>query len=204
MTPFESGWDDVISALGLTKTALAVPPAAASQLAGKAMSTGVNAATKTPWYTSVRKGAIGEPINFGKELLSGKAFTREGMMYDGLRARSTMDKALLYGLPAFMGYQTMKSDAPDKAQQMGGLVASTLGTNALFRPFGMLGSMLAYPALDRIGRGAVNVAQKATGTFGQSDAQNPYASFQRKQQQPQQQQQQQPQQFQRRDYGSLT
>jgi hypothetical protein len=106
-----------------------------------------------------------------------------------------LDKALLYGLPAYMGYQTMKSDAPDKAQSIGGLALGTLGTNALYRPLGMVGSMVAYPVLDRIGRGAVNVAQKATGTFGQSDPQNPYQRFQQRNPQGQPQPQYQGRQF---------
>jgi hypothetical protein len=130
---------------------------------------------------------VGEPVNFGKEIMSGNAFKRDSMMHQGLKAPTMFDKALLYGLPAYMGYQTMKSDAPDKAQQLGGLALGTIGTNALYRPLGVVGSMLAYPVLDRIGRGAVNVTQKATGTFGQTNQQNPYQRFQQRNPQLQQQ-----------------
>jgi hypothetical protein len=145
--------------------------------------------------TSARKFMFGEPINFGKELMSGKGFSSGSMMHQGMQAPHLLDKALLYGLPAYLGYRTMKSDDPDKAQQLGGLAVSTLGTNALYRPLGMVGSMAAFPILDRIGRGAVNVAQKATGTFGQTDPQNPYASYQKNNPQQQQQPQYQGRQF---------
>jgi len=183
MTPFDAGWNEVYTSLGLTKVALSVPPGTVAQV-GKAVS---GAVAKQPWHTTLRKAIIGEPVNFGKEIMSGKAFSSGSLMHEGLKAPKLMDKALLYGLPAYMGYQTMKSDAPDKAQQLGGLAAGTLGTNALFRPLGMIGSMAAYPVLDRIGRGAVNVAQKATGTFGQNDTQNPYHRFQQKHPQLEQQ-----------------
>jgi hypothetical protein len=174
MTPFEAGWNEVYVSLGLTKVALGIPPGTVAQ-AGKTIG---ETAAKQPWHTTLRKAIVGEPLRFGKEVMEGKAFSSGSMLHEGLKVPKLMDKALLYGLPGYMGYQTMKSDAPDKAQQIGGLALGTLGTNALFRPFGMLGSVAAYPVLDRIGRGAVNVAQKATGTFGQADKQNPYYRFQ--------------------------
>lgn len=198
MTPFEEGWNEVYQSLGLSKVALAIPLSAvqtAQRALGQAGRNIGETAVKQPWHTSLRKFMIGEPINFGKELLSGNAFKRDSMMHQGMRAPKMLDKALLYGLPAYMGYQTMKSDAPDKAQSIGGLALGTLGTNALYRPLGMVGSMVAYPVLDRIGRGAVNVAQKATGTFGQSDPQNPYQRFQQRNPQEQPQPQYQGRQF---------
>jgi hypothetical protein len=194
MTPFEEGWNEVYQSLGLLKVALVIPPGTVAR-AGQAGKSLVEAGAKQPWHTSLRKFMIGEPINFGKEIMSGNAFKRDSMMHQGMKAPKMLDKALLYGLPAYMGYQTMKSDAPDKAQSIGGLALGTLGTNALYRPLGMVGSMVAYPVLDRIGRGAVNVAQKATGTFGQSDPQNPYQRFQQRNPQGQPQPQYQGRQF---------
>lgn len=192
MTPFEAGWNEVYQSLGLSKLAFAAPPVGATaRIARQA----VASSTKQPWHTAVRKFFVGEPINFGKELISGNAFKRDSLLHQGLKAPKLLDKALLYGFPAYMGYQTMKSDAPDKAQQLGGLTAATIGGNALYRPLGMIGGLVSYPILDRIGRGAVNVAQKATGTFGQTDTQNPYSQFQKSHPQLQQQPQYQGRQF---------
>lgn len=159
MTPFEYGHASVLQSLGLEKVAFKIPDRLKS------------------FGRDFKEGLVGSPIQFGKELLSGKAFTRKGMMYEGLKAPRLFDKALLYGLPSYMGYNIMKSGDPDKAQQLGGLAASTLGTAAMYKPFGMLGSMLAMPALDRIGRGAVTVGQKLTGTYN-TNPRNPYQQYQ--------------------------
>jgi hypothetical protein len=165
MTPFEEGHFSMMRALGLEKVAFQAP--------GWLKGVG----------TSFKEGLIGSPVAFGKEVMSGKAFTGKGMLAEGLRAPGMFNKALLYGLPTYMGYNIMKGNDPDKAQQLGGLAASTLGTAAMYKPFGMLGGMLAMPALDRIGRGAVTVGQKLTGTFN-SNPRNPYQQYQQQNTQP--------------------
>jgi len=187
MTPFETGRADVFSILGLEKLAL-VMPHVVSNAAKNVVSPGglgraaagvaktVGEEPPIGFWKGVGRNLWGQPIKAVKEIGSGKAFKSEGLFAEGLKAPKLWHKALLYGLPAYMGYNILKSNDPDKAQQLGGLAASTFAGNALYGPLGMIGGALAMPIADRIGRGAVNIGQKLTGTFD-TDPQNPYNQY---------------------------
>lgn len=181
MTPFEQGRQDTFLSLGLEKVALIIPrvtPATVSTVGRAGANVGKTMA-KEPnvgFWGNVRRSAIGRPIEAIKQIGSGKAFSRGGLFAEGFEAPKLWHKALLYGLPAYLGYDILKGNDPDKAQQLGGLAASTLAGNALFGPLGMVGGAIAMPIADRMGRGLVNIGQKLTGTFG-SDVQNPYHQY---------------------------
>jgi hypothetical protein len=185
MTPFETGRADTFAALGLEKVAFAVPhlpPAAAT--AGRAAGNVSKTVAKEPglgFWGHAKRTLIGQPLEAMRQIGSGKAFKGDGLFAEGLKAPKLWEKGMLYGIPAYMGYNILKGNDPDKAQQIGGLAASTLAGNALWGPLGMVGGMVAMPIADRIGRGAVNIGQKLTGTFG-SDPQNPYHQYQQQHQ----------------------
>jgi hypothetical protein len=196
MTPFEAGHYAVLVALGLEKIALNIPSMAtnaAKSMASSATSAGglgraAAGAAKTiaeeppvGFWKGVGRNLWGQPVKAIKEVGSGKAFTSQGLFAEGMKAPNLLTKGLLYGLPAYMGYNIMKSDDPDKAQQLGGLAASTVVGNAMWGPLGMIGGALTMPIADRIGRGAVNLGQKVTGTFD-SNSQNPYRGYQQQRQ----------------------
>jgi hypothetical protein len=185
MTPFETGRADTFAALGLEKVALVMPrlPSGAATV-GRAVGNVSKTVAKEPglgFWGHAKRTVVGQPVEAMKQIGSGKAFKGDGLFAEGLKAPRMFDKALLYGLPAYMGYNILKGNDPDKAQQIGGLAASTLAGNALWGPFGMLGGVVAMPIADRIGRGAVNIGQKLTGTFD-SDPQNPYRQYQQQRQ----------------------
>lgn len=185
MTSFETGRADVFTALGLEKVALVMPhlpPSAAT--AGRAAAGVAKTVGGEPplgFWRGVGRNLWGQPRKAMKEIGAGTAFTSKGLFAEGLKAPTLFTKGLLYGIPAYMGYNILKSNDPDKAQQLGGLTASTLAGNALWGPFGMIGGALAMPIADRIGRGAVNIGQKLTGTFD-ADPQNPYHQYQQQRQ----------------------
>jgi hypothetical protein len=186
MTPFETGRADTFSALGLEKVALVVPhiPPAAAATAGRAAGNVSKTVAKEPglgFWGHAKRTLIGQPLEAMRQIGSGKAFKGDGLFAEGLKAPKLWEKGMLYGIPAYMGYNILKGNDPDKAQQIGGLAASTLAGNALWGPLGMVGGMVAMPIADRIGRGAVNIGQKLTGTFG-SDPQNPYHQYQQQHQ----------------------
>ena len=186
MTPFETGRADVFSTLGLEKVALVMPhlpPAAATvgRAAGGVAKT-VGEEAPVGFWKGVGRNLWGQPGKAFKEVGEGKAFTGKGLFAEGLKAPTLFTKGVLYGIPAYMGYNILKGNDPDKAQQLGGLAASTLAGNAMWGPFGMLGGAAVMPIADRIGRGVVNLGQKLTGTFG-SDPQNPYHQYQQQQRQ---------------------
>jgi len=162
MTPYETGRADTFAALGLTKEAFVAPP----------------------WLktmgTNFKEGLIGNPKKFFGEVRQGKAFGSEGMIRKGLKPHGALEAGLFYGLPAVQGYGIMKSNDSDKAQQLGGMAASNMAMLAAYRPLGMLGGVVAAPIADRLGRGAVTVGQKLTGTYG-AHSQNPYQSYQQQQ-----------------------
>lgn len=181
MTPFEQGRENTFLFLGLEKLALVMPritPSAVSTAGRVGANIGKNVAKEPSpgFWSNVRESAIGHPIEAIKQIGSGKAFTREGIFAEGFKAPKLWQKGLLYGIPAYLGYNVLKSNDPDKAQQLGGLAASTIAGNALFGPLGMLGGAIAMPIADRMGRGLVNIGQKLTGTFD-SDTQNPYHQY---------------------------
>lgn len=162
MTPFEAGQLDTLKSLGIVKEAFSIPPWL--RTAGR----------------NFKEGFIGSPGKFLKELRQGKAFKREGMIAEGFKPRGAIEAGLFYGIPSYQGYSIMKSNDSDKAQQLGGMATSNLAMLGAYRPFGMLGGILAAPFADRLGRGAVTIGQKLTGTYG-TKSQNPYYDYQQQQ-----------------------
>jgi hypothetical protein len=164
---FQQGYNAGLRQLGIEKTALALPGWAARRIPGL-KSFGRNVATNL----------VGQPKQFVKELRSGTAFGRDSLMAEGFKAPKLWQKALMYGFPAVSAVQTLRSDDPNKANSIGGLIGSTVLGTAAFGPFGMLGSIPASMAGDFIGQRLVRGSQRLLGIGNQQAPQ--YTSLQQR------------------------
>jgi hypothetical protein len=155
MSHYSSGYNDVFRALGMHKLANPVARWTAKNAPG--------------FLHSVRTNIVGQPIKAYRQLREGTLFGKGGLVRHGLSAPGTLNKVLLYGLPAGMAAYTMAGDDPDKYEQIGGLAAGTLLGNAAFGPAGMLGAMGGMALGDRIGRHAGGAVRTlATGEPSQA------------------------------------
>ena len=122
----------------------------------------------------VKRTLFGEIPEFYNELRQGTAFSpemklrgkgrelRSGLAYESLKAPGVLNKLLFYGWPAYDIYNTLKSPSgPGKAEQIGGLLASTPAWIAGWRPLGMVGSTIAASLAERVGRGAGHMVDQA-------------------------------------------
>jgi len=126
--------------------------------------------------TAVARALVGQPKRFGRELKAGTAFGPEGLVRQGFKAPGLFDKAFLYGFPAVSAIQTMRSDDPDKAGTIGGLVGGTLAGTAAFGPLGMLGAIPMGFAGEIAGK---RLAHGAQNIFGVGNTTSPrYTSLQ--------------------------
>jgi hypothetical protein len=104
---------------------------------------------------SVMRNFIGQPKQFGKEIMQGKALSRGGMIHSSLAPKGMMGKAMVYGLPAWQADNIIRDDDPHKMRRLGAVAGGAALGMGLWGPLGMAGSALAYPVGERIGRGAV-------------------------------------------------
>ena len=137
----------------LTKVAIAVPPRVAIPI-GKRISRVFS--KYRPTWGGAKRLAVGEPGRLLKDVKKGRLWAPEGLMRQGIResTKGMLGKGMFYGLPAYEAYNIMQNPGVDKAERMGGLLASTPVWLAAWKPFGMLGSMALATGADRIGRGA--------------------------------------------------
>lgn len=112
---------------------------------------------------NLKTNLIGNPRRFYQELKGGKAFGPDSLIREGFSAPKLWQKGLLYGLPAVSAIATLRSDDPDKAGAVGGLLGSTLLGTAAFGPLGMLGSLPASFAGEWAGRRLVHGTQNVLG-----------------------------------------
>jgi hypothetical protein len=117
--------------------------------------TGIKAWAKNqvPTKTGIRNFFVGDPRRFAEEVVSGKALGKHGLIRDSLRAPGLLNKAMFYGLPAYEGVNIARDNEPDKAKRIGALAGATTLGLAAFRPLGLLGSIGASYAGDRLGGG---------------------------------------------------
>jgi hypothetical protein len=138
------------------------------------------AARVAPKFKNFGKGVVtnlfGQPKNFVKEWRAGKAFGPNSLMAEGFKAPKLWQKGLMYGLPAASAIQTMRSDDPDKAGTIGGLLGATALGTAAFGPLGMIGSLPASYAGEYIGKRFARGAQRMLGVGNQATPQ--YTSLQ--------------------------
>ncbi len=105
---------------------------------------------------------FGQPRLFAEQLRTGKAFQGHGvgskaspggLLRESMRAKTPMDKAFLWGFPAYEAYGALTDPTMDKARGVGGALGSALLLNATWRPLGLVGSGIAGAVGSRIGRG---------------------------------------------------
>lgn len=145
----------MMEALGLTK--VAVPIIQKAPLLRRA---GWWLKKKLPqWGTTAKEIAVGRPKQFMEELAKGKAFGKGSLIRQSFHAPGVLNKVFWYGLPAYEGLQIMRSDDPNKAGRMGGLLGGTALGIAAWRPLGIVGSMGAGMLGERIGSGVGQTAE---------------------------------------------
>jgi hypothetical protein len=156
---YHHGYNAALHQLGLEKNAAFLPKLKSF---GKAVGTNL-------W---------GQPGNFVRELRSGTAFGKDSLLAEGFKAPKLWQKALMYGFPAVSAIQTLRSNDPDKAGAIGGLIGGTALSTAAFGPFGMLGAAPASFAGEFLGKRLVHGTQRI---FGVGNRQVPqYTSLQQR------------------------
>ena len=141
MDMYTQGQMDVLAQLGLVKTAGGV-----GWWAQKAVP------TLGRWGKGLKEFAVGSPGQFGREIMSGRAFKPNSLIRQSMAAPKLWEKALFYGLPAYEAGSIALDKEPDKARRMGESVGGSLAGLATWKPLGMVGSMLAMPVGSRIGK----------------------------------------------------
>lgn len=164
---YHHGYNAALQKLGLMKNA-AFFPGAAARFMPKLKSFG----------KAVGTNLIGKPRQFMNELRAGTAFNKDSLIAEGFKAPKLWQKALMYGLPAASVVQTLRSDDPDKAGSIGGLVGGTALSTAAFGPFGMLGAIPASMAGEFIGKRLTHGTQRILGVGNQTTPQ--YTSLQQR------------------------
>jgi hypothetical protein len=164
---YQYGYNAALRQLGLEKNA-AFFPGAAARFMPKLKSFG----------KAVGTNLFGQPKKFVGELRSGTAFGKDSLLAEGFKAPKLWQKALMYGLPAASAVQTLRSDDPDKAGSIGGLIGGTALSTAAFGPFGMLGAIPANYAGEFLGKRLVRGTQRILGVGNQQAPQ--YTSLQQR------------------------
>jgi hypothetical protein len=158
MTPYEQGQYAANIYLGFTK--VAVPLVAGTsflQRAGKFLS------KHAPTWAGTKKMMIGEPGRFKDELVNRKLLSKGSLIREGFHAPGMFNKALFYGLPALDVVSAARSDSPDKAKDIAGILGGTVGSMAAFRPFGMVGAMAGSAAGSALGKGLLSKGRQVAG-----------------------------------------
>lgn len=147
MTPRDVGRQEALSNLGLVKEAAGTPlfyRAPLKKRMWKWLSTKARGLGR-----SAGEMMIGSPRRFGREIASGRALAKGGLLRESFRAPDMLSKALFYGFPAYEAGSIMLDDDPNKARRVGASLGGAALGLAAWRPLGMVGSMGA----DYIGRG---------------------------------------------------
>jgi len=139
MDVYGIGQEEALQSLGITKVAWKAP---LMKRMGRWL------LKKAPTWKGTREFAIGTPVQFGKEIMRGKALSKGSLMRQSLHAPDMFSKAMFYGFPAVEAGGIMLDSEANKARRVGeALGGATLGL-AAYRPLGMLGSIGA----DMLGR----------------------------------------------------
>jgi hypothetical protein len=158
MTPYEQGQLAASGCFGFTKVAipLVTRPGMLSRI-GKVLK------KWAPTWSGTKKMMIGEPGKFKDEIVNRKLLSKGSLIRQGFQAPGMFNKALFYGMPALDIMSVARSDSPDKAGDIAGILGGSAMGMAAFRPMGMLGSMAAGTAGSAIGRGLAHGGQKLLG-----------------------------------------
>jgi len=166
MNAYEQGQLDVYASMGISKEA----------------ALGAVGRTAARWWPGVKQFGknvginfknimVGSPYKAIDQIRAGKAFAPGGLIREGFNpGKGLMGLgmgALFYGLPAYEGYKILKSDAPNKAEQLGKVLGGTAASLGAWRAFGMLGAMGATPIGSTLG-GLVGKGVGAATNKGQA------------------------------------
>lgn len=157
-SPYKSGYQNALDSLGLTKIAVSVTQAGAvmplAQRAGQWLK------AKLPAFgRNLKEMAIGSPVEFGREIVEGKAFAPKSLIHKSFQAPGMLNKLLWYGLPAYQAADILHSEGPNKAERMGGMLGGTVLGMGAFRPLGLVGSMALGTLGERAGEGIVRAGK---------------------------------------------
>ena len=162
MSTYELGREQALASMGITKEAWA---GAVGRTAAK-FAPGIKR-FGTNFAKNFKNITVGSPFKAIDEIRAGTALRKGGLIREGFNpGKGMMGKAfggLMYGLPAYEGYQIMKTDRPDKAEQIGKLIGGTAAGLGTWRAFGMLGSMAAAPLGAALGGAAGKGISSVTG-----------------------------------------
>jgi hypothetical protein len=170
MNAYDLGREQALVSMGITKEAWA---GAIGRTAAK-WAPGVKQFGKNV-AKNFKEITVGSPFKAIDQIQAGTALRKGGLIREGFNpGKGVMGKVfggLMYGLPAYEGYQIMKSDRPDKAEQMGKLLGGTAAGLGTWRAFGMLGSMAATPLGSALGGAVGKGVSSLTGKGQQSQQQ---------------------------------
>jgi hypothetical protein len=155
MFPYQQGQQDASAIFGVTKTA---------EMKKHALSPKTLRRIKSwlPTAKGVKRFFIGEPKKFVRELKGGRALSKGSLIREGFTAPDLLSKAMFYGLPALDVVSVARSDSPDKPGDIGSILGGTVGGMAAYRPFGLVGSILAGMGGSALGRGIVSAGRAIT------------------------------------------
>lgn len=128
--------------------------------------------------TNFKNILIGSPFKAIDEIQAGKALAKGGLIRGGFSPGKGLPGALfgglMYGLPAYEGYQILKGNAPDKAEQLGKLIGGTAAGLGTWKAFGLLGSMAAAPLGSTLG-GLIGKSISPSKPLAQQNTLNQYS-----------------------------
>jgi len=102
---------------------------------------------------------FGDPRGAAREIFSGRAFKPGGMIRDAYKPTGLVSAAMMFGFPAYDAYKMIRDDEGDKTRRIGALLGSTALSMGAYRPFGMVGSMVASNIGSSIGSNLAGAAQ---------------------------------------------
>jgi len=134
-----------------------------------------------PTWSGTKKMMIGEPGKFMNELANRKMLAKGSLIRKGFHAPGLLNKTLFYGLPALDAVNIVRSDSPNKAEDLASLAGGSMAGLAAFRPLGMVGALAASAGGSALGRGLVSGGRKLLGNVAQPLPQQqstiPYRQF---------------------------
>ena len=168
---FDTGHQDALKRLGLEKIAVMVP--------GKApllRRMGQWLRQKAPTRSGVQRFLVGDPRQFGREIMQGKALGKGSLLRKSFHAPDAFSKVMFYGLPAVDVASTALDDKGDKGRRIGETLGGAALGLAAWRPFGMLGSMAADTLGRRLG-GAMGQTSEYLATGKRTSPQGTTAPY---------------------------
>lgn len=110
-----------------------------------------------------REFAIGTPGKFLDEVSSGKALDKGSLIRQSFHTPSVLDKAFIYGMPAYGVGSVLGDSEGDKIKRIGGELGGGFAGAALFRPLGLAGALAGGTVGSIAGEGIGGVGQNMFG-----------------------------------------